>query len=143
MLLPLRARTQRITISENNFLSVLLDCVFVGLGGFVGSILRYLISLVPLRHESGFPLVTLGINVLGAFLLGFIVTAAGRSSGLDPRTLLFLKVGVCGGFTTFSTFALEAHGLLSGGKPMIAMLYMLLSVVLCVFAIYGAGTLAN
>lgn len=124
-------------------MSMILNCLFVGLGGFVGSVLRYLVSLVPLEHESGFPLVTLGINVLGAFLLGLIMTAAGRSSGLDARTLLFLKVGVCGGFTTFSTFALEAHGLLSGGKPLVAMLYMILSVVLCVFAIYGASVLAQ
>ena len=122
---------------------MILNCLFVGLGGFVGSVLRYLVSLVPLEHESGFPLVTLGINVLGAFLLGLIMTAAGRSSGLDARTLLFLKLGVCGGFTTFSTFALEAHGLLSGGKPLVAMLYMILSVVLCVFAIYGASVLAQ
>jgi len=122
---------------------MILNCLFVGLGGFVGSVLRYLVSLVPLEHESGFPLVTLGINVLGAFLLGLIMTAAGRSSGLDARTLLFLKVGVCGGFTTFSPFALEAHGLLSGGKPLVAMLYMILSVVLCVFAIYGASVLAQ
>lgn len=124
-------------------MSMILNCLFVGFGGFVGSVLRYLVSLVPLEHESGFPLVTLGINVLGAFLLGLIMTAAGRSSGLDARTLLFLKVGVCGGFTTFSTFALEAHGLLSGGKPLVAMLYMILSVVLCVFAIYGASVLAQ
>ena len=122
---------------------MILNCLFVGLGGFVGSVLSYLVSLVPLEHESGFPLVTLGINVLGAFLLGLIMTAAGRSSGLDARTLLFLKVGVCGGFTTFSTFALEAHGLLSGGKPLVAMLYMIISVVLCVFAIYGASVLAQ
>jgi CrcB protein len=123
--------------------AMLLNCVFVGLGGLVGSVLRYLISFLPLRHESGFPLVTLGINVLGAFLLGLIMAAAGRNPSLDPRTLLFLKVGVCGGFTTFSTFALEAHGLLSGGKPIVAMLYMILSVVLCVFAIFGAQALVR
>lgn len=120
-----------------------LNCFFVGLGGLVGSVLRYLFSLIPLEHESGFPLVTLGINVLGAFLLGLIMAYAGKSASLDPRTLLFLKVGVCGGFTTFSTFALEAHGLLSGGKPIVALLYMLLSVVLCVLAVYGAGVLAR
>ncbi len=122
---------------------MILNCVFVGLGGLVGSILRYLLGFLPLRHESGFPLVTLGINVLGAFLLGFIVALAGRSPSLDPRTLLFLKVGLCGGFTTFSTFALEAHGLLSGGKPVVALLYMILSVVLCVVAVFGAGALAR
>ena len=124
-------------------MSVILDCFFVGLGGFVGSVLRYLVSLAPIRHESGFPLVTIGINVLGAFLLGLIMAAAGRNSGIDPRTLLFLKVGVCGGFTTFSTFALEAHTLISGGKPAVALLYMLLSVVLCVLAVFGASALAK
>ena len=132
-----------IPTSGDHALSMILNCLFVGLGGFVGSVLRYLVSLIPLEHESGFPLVTLGINVLGAFLLGLIMTLAGRDTGLDPRTLLFLKVGVCGGFTTFSTFALEAHGLLSSGKPMVALLYMVLSVVLCVFAIYGAGALVR
>lgn len=124
-------------------MATILNCLFVGLGGFVGSVLRYLVSLAPIRHESGFPIVTLSINVLGAFLLGLIMAAAGRGSGIDPRTLLFLKVGICGGFTTFSTFALEAHTLLSGGKPITALLYMLLSVTLCVLAVFGAGVLAK
>jgi len=124
-------------------LALFLNCVFVGLGGFVGSVLRYLVSLIPLRHDSGFPLLTLAINVLGAFALGLIMAAAGRNPSFDPRTLLFLKVGICGGFTTFSTFALEAQGLLSGGKPGTAVLYMLLSVVLCVGAVYGAGALVR
>ena len=75
-------------------MAILLDCIFVGVGGFVGSVLRYLVSLIPLRHESGFPLLTLGINVLGAFVLGVIMALAGREVSLDPRTLLFLKVGM-------------------------------------------------
>ena len=122
-------------------MAILLDCIFVGVGGFVGSVLRYLVSLIPLRHESGFPLLTLGINVLGAFVLGVIMARAGREVPLDPRTLLFLQVGICGGFTTFSTFALEAQGLPSGGKPLVAILYMLLSVVLCVAAVYSASVI--
>jgi len=124
-------------------LATFLNCVFVGLGGLVGSVLRYLVSLVPLRHASGFPLVTLSINVLGAFALGLIMAAVGKSSAIDPRALLFLKVGVCGGFTTFSTFALEAQSLLRLGRPYIALLYALLSVVLCVLAIYGADALVK
>ena len=122
-------------------MALFLNCVFVGLGGFVGSVLRYLVSLLPLRHGSGFPLLTLAINVLGAFALGLIMAFAGRNPSLDPRALLFLKVGLCGGFTTFSAFALEAQGLLSGGKPGAALLYIFLSVVLCVGAVYGAGAL--
>jgi len=124
-------------------LTVLLDCVFVGLGGLVGSVLRYLFSLVPLRHASGFPLVTLGINVFGAFLIGLVVALAGRHAALSPRVLLFLKVGICGGFTTFSTFALEAHGLISNGKPTVALLYAVLSVIFCVLAIFGATALTE
>ncbi|MEN6340125.1 MAG: CrcB family protein, partial [Clostridiaceae bacterium] len=83
-----------------------LNCISVGAGGLIGSVLRYLVSLLPIRHLSGLPLLTLGVNVLGAFLIGLIVTLAGKNASLDPRTLLFLQVGVCGGFTTFSSFAL-------------------------------------
>ena len=124
-------------------MTTILNCVFVGLGGLVGSVLRYLVSLVPLRHASGFPLVTLGINVLGAFVLGLIMALAGRNAAIDPRALLFLKVGVCGGFTTFSTFALEAHSLLGTGKPLVALLYALLSVVLSVLAVFAAGVVVK
>ena len=126
-----------------SFLTTVLNCLFVGLGGLIGSVLRYLTSLIPLRHTSGFPLVTLLINVLGAFLLGLIMALAGKSSAADPRTLLFLKVGVCGGFTTFSTFALEAQSLLSAGRPYTALLYALMSVTLCVFAVFLAGSLVR
>lgn len=124
-------------------LSVLLDCLFVGLGGLVGSVMRYLFGMIPLRHASGFPLITLIINVLGAFLIGLLMAFAGKHVLLSPRALLFLKVGVCGGFTTFSTFALEAHGLISSGKPTAALLYALLSVILCILAIFGANLLAK
>ncbi|MPN09469.1 putative fluoride ion transporter CrcB [bioreactor metagenome] len=68
---------------------------------------------------------------------------AGRNAVIDPRTLLFLKVGVCGGFTTFSTFALEAHSLIGTGKPMVALLYALLSVVLSVLAVFFATSLVK
>lgn len=128
---------------ENPALATVLNCVFVGLGGLVGSVLRYLVSLLPLRHASGFPLVTLGINVLGAFVLGLIMALAGKNASIDPRALLFLKVGVCGGFTTFSTFALEAHTLIGAGRPATALLYALLSVVLSVLAVFFAGVLVK
>ena len=118
-------------------------CLLVGLGGFVGSVLRYGLSLLPVTGRSGFPVMTLVINVVGALLIGLLVGLATRFEGFSSDWLTFLKVGVCGGFTTFSTFALEAHGLLSGGKPIVALLYMIFSVVLCVFAIYGASALVR
>lgn len=122
---------------------LLLDCLFVGLGGFAGSVCRYLVGLLPVQPADGFPVKTLCINVADAFTLGLLAALAARTPALPPRLMPLLRVGVCGGFTTFSTFALEAHGLLSSGKPIVAMLYMILSVVLCVFAIFGAQALVR
>lgn len=109
------------------------SCIVVGLGGFVGSVLRYLIGLVPYEHSSGFPLKTFLINILGAFLIGAVAALAGRNS-LSPRVALFLKVGICGGFTTFSSFALESQQLVDKGAPVIAALYMGLSLFLGILA---------
>ena len=90
----------------------MMNCLAVGLGGFLGSVLRCPLSLVLLDRTGSFPVNTLCANVLGAFAIGLIAAALSRQSGLNPRLILFLKVGVCGGFTTFSTFALETNGLL-------------------------------
>jgi len=111
------------------------DCLFVGLGGALGAITRYLMGLIPLRHSSGFPIMTLVINVLGAFCVGFIVAFAGKNILNDPRLILFLKVGICGGFTTFSTFSLESSQLIQSGRMTAGVSYMLASVILCVAAV--------
>ena len=124
-------------------MEVLLNCIVVSAGGAVGTVCRYLVGLLPIRHESGFPLITLGINVVGAFLIGLIAAAAGKYAGLDPRLLLFLKVGICGGFTTFSTFSLESVNLLQNGQVLVSLSYMALSVLLCVGAVIGAQLLVK
>ena len=107
----------------------MLDCLAVALGGAIGSVLRYLIGLIPLNEKYLFPAKTFAINVLGCFLIGLITALSLRSSNLNPRLLLFLKVGICGGFTTFSTFALESSNLLKNGHTGIAILYMALSLL--------------
>lgn len=109
------------------------SCIIVGLGGFVGSVLRYLIGLLPYEHSSGFPLKTFFINILGALLIGAVAALAGRNS-LSPRLALFLKVGICGGFTTFSSFALESQQLVDKGAPVTAALYMGLSLFFGILA---------
>lgn len=116
----------------------MLNCFAVGLGGFVGAVLRYLISLINLNDSTAFPYKTLITNVIGSFAIGLIVAFVAKKTNIDPRVVLFLKVGVCGGFTTFSTFALESSQLMQSGKVIIAILYMLLSVLLCVLAVLGA-----
>ena len=76
----------------------------VGLGGAFGAMGRYGISLLPLK--SAFPWLTLLTNVLGALVIGFVVGVTADNTA-SPNTVLFWKTGVCGGFTTFSTFSLE------------------------------------
>ena len=75
--------------------------ICVGLGGGLGAALRYGISLLP--YKGTFPALTLVTNVLGALVIGVIAGLAARKN-LSPNLVLFLKTGVCGGFTTFSTF---------------------------------------
>ena len=115
---------------------MLLNCVFVGLGGAAGSICRYLLGLLPLKPASGFPAITLCINIAGAFALGLIGALAGKYAKLNPQMLLFLRVGVCGGFTTFSTFSLESLVLLEDGRPVLFGGYVLLSVTLCLAGVW-------
>lgn len=114
----------------------MINCLWIGLGGFVGSVLRYLLGLIHLSDKTSFPLMTMLINIAGALAIGIIVGLTDKYSGLNPHLLLFIKVGVCGGFTTFSTFALETSQLFSGGKTALGLTYIVLSVVLCVLAVW-------
>ena len=115
----------------------MLNCLAVGMGGFIGAVARYLIGLIPMKNGGGFPFHTLAINVLGAFLIGCIVSLAAKDGKLEPRMVLFLKAGICGGFTTFSTFALETTDLLGSGRPWMAAAYVVLSMVLGVAAVFA------
>lgn len=121
----------------------MLNCLYVGIGGFVGSVLRYLVGLIPANPSNGFPVKTLIINVLGAFALGLIAALAAKNSSLNPQLVLMLKVGLCGGFTTFSTFAYEATSLMQNGQSGAGIVYMLLSLLLGVGAVILAQMLIN
>lgn len=118
-----------------------MNCLLVGLGGAVGAVCRYLLSLLPITEKGGFPVKTLCINLLGCFIIGLIASAVGKGRNIDPRLVLFLKTGLCGGFTTFSTFALETFGLLEKGSALTALCYVLVSVVFGVLAVYAGGLL--
>ena len=121
---------------------MLTELLVVGFGGFLGSVLRYLIGFIPINESTSFPINTFIINILGAILISFIafyITNA-NFQDINPATLknlvLFLKVGVCCGFTTFSTFALETGDLIKNGNVEMAFLYVLLSVVVGVTVIF-------
>lgn len=115
---------------------MVLNCLAVGAGGFIGSIFRYLIGLAPVLHRGALPFQTLLVNVIGAIAIGIIVRASESYGGLNANLVLFLKVGVCGGFTTFSTFALESLNIMQEGRGIISLLYIAASVVLCVVGVY-------
>lgn len=111
-----------------------MSFVFVALGGAIGAAGRYIISLIPIR--TGFPVLTLLTNITGAILIGFIVGIASERDNVTPNTVLFWKTGVCGGFTTFSTFSLEAYTLLENKSYLMGGLYIALSVICCVIGVF-------
>ena len=115
----------------------MMDCIVVGVGGFVGAVCRYLIGMIPLKEGCTFPIKTFLINIAGSFLIGIVAALAMKTDSLDSRTVLFLKVGICGGFTTFSSFALETADLMKDGKMHLAAIYTVLSVTLGVLAVFA------
>ncbi len=115
----------------------MIECIAVGLGGFIGAVCRYLIGLAPVREGMAFPVKTFIINMIGSFVIGLIAAAASRAGIADSRLVLFLKVGICGGFTTFSSFALETGDLIQSGNGGIAFLYVVLSIIGGVAAVFA------
>ncbi len=115
----------------------MMDCIVVGAGGFIGAVCRYLIGLIPVKEGFVFPIKTFVINIIGSFIIGVIAAAAAKNPALNPRLVLFLKVGICGGFTTFSSFALETGGLIKDGNGYIGLLYAGLSVVCGLIAVFA------
>lgn len=119
--------------------------LLVGLGGMLGTILRYLLAYgagLLLHHNNHWA--TWGINVLGSLCIGYLLGLADRiDSPLSPELRLLLATGVCGGFTTFSTFSAEALSLLQAGTYLEASAYILLSVLLALAATYLGLQLAQ
>jgi CrcB protein len=108
---------------------------YIALGSAVGGVSRYLIGGAVQRLAAGtFPIGTLVVNLTGSFLLGMIVRYAWDSPGLTPELRAFLTIGVCGGYTTFSTFSYESIALLEDGAWAQALVYVALSVGLGLLA---------
>jgi fluoride exporter len=104
--------------------------LLIGAGGFLGSIARYLLSKsVQQLFLSSFPFGTFIVNSTGCFLIGIIFGLAEKGTWMIPEYRLFLTVGLCGGFTTFSTFAFEGFTLLRDGQFFYFVLYSALSVL--------------
>ena len=121
---------------------MLVQYLWIAGGSALGGVARHALSLYLGPYVgTAFPWATLLINVLGSFAIGLFasLTVAESTWAVSAEARLFFMVGICGGFTTFSTFALETHSLLGAGNPVVALLYALLSVALCVLAVFFAG----
>lgn len=111
----------------------------VAAGGALGAVLRYLVAIGSGRaFGTDFPWGTLIINVTGSFLIGIFAALFATRWNLPQAARIFLTVGICGGYTTFSTFSLDAWVLIERGQTVASAVYMIASVVLSVGALIAA-----
>jgi CrcB protein len=118
--------------------------LYVALGSAIGGVSRYLLGgLVQRMLDTTFPAGTLLVNVTGSFLLGAIIRYALETPSLTPEVRAFLTIGVCGGYTTFSTFSYETMALLEDGEWARAGVYITASVILSLIATFTGFALAR
>jgi fluoride exporter len=123
----------------------MLNYLWVGLGGALGSIARYWFSgLIARFFGETFPLGTLLVNVSGSFIIGFFAMATGPDGRwlVAPGVRTFFMIGICGGYTTFSSFSLQTLDLARDGEKLFAGLNAVLSLTLCLLAVWLGDLLA-
>ena len=119
-------------------------CLFVIVGGAIGTLARYLISVAAAPYSQSLPWGTIWINILGSFVIGLFGTltlAQGRFP-VSENARLFVMVGLCGGFTTFSSFSLQTLDLMRNGATGRAAINVIASVVFCIAAVAAGHFLA-
>ena len=116
----------------------MLNLVFIGVGGLLGSIGRYLLAgaLHQIFPNAFFPFGTAGVNILGCFLIGFITGLAEVRNLLSPELRVFLLIGLLGGFTTFSTFGYETIALLRDGVFFMVVANVLVQVIMGLLVVW-------
>jgi len=116
---------------------MLRTLLLIGLGGFLGSISRFLIALSVNRiFQSVLPIGTLVVNIVGCLFIGIIYSLAEQKNIMSPELRVFLGVGFCGGFTTYSSFAFEKFSLIKSGDFLMLSIYIGASVFLGLIAVY-------
>lgn len=122
----------------------MLNFLLVALGGAIGSMLRYATGLGATRlFGPGFPWGTLIVNVVGSFVIGVFVESIARRFGASEPVRLLLVTGFLGGFTTFSSFSLDAAALLERGATAHALLYVGGSLILSLGAVFAGLTVTR
>ena len=123
----------------------MLNYFFVALGGALGSVGRYWLSgLIANRFGSTFPWGTIIVNITGCFVIGFFNTLTSTEGRwlVSPATRTFFMIGICGGYTTFSSFSLQTLNLVNDGEWLYAGANILFSVVLCLLGVWLGHALA-
>lgn len=120
-----------------------MQLLLVMLGGAAGSGLRYLAAQWLPTAAGTMPLATLAVNVAGSAVLGALTMVASQHTALSREWMLLLGTGLCGGFTTFSTFTIEILSMADHGRVGLALIYALLSVVLGLAAAAGSAALVR
>ncbi|HEX3572535.1 MAG TPA: fluoride efflux transporter CrcB [Acidobacteriaceae bacterium] len=136
--------TSAIFINDRG-LGRMMPYIWVMIGSALGGVLRYAITRATIPVSNGFPLGTVLINVIGSFVIGYFGTLT-LQTGKYPASdnvRLFVMVGICGGFTTFSSFSLQTFDLLRTGQWGRALLNVVLSVLLCIGAVAAGHAAAH
>ena len=108
---------------------IIRNTVFIGCGSFIGGAARYLVSIAMKTVSKGFPWGTLLVNLAGCLAIGLLWGLFSRNATENSSWALFMTVGICGGFTTFSTFSKEALMMLQEGNFINFLAYVAISVV--------------
>ena len=122
----------------------MLNLLWIGIAGGIGSVARYLMSSFALRiFGMTYPYGTLSVNVVGSFLMGLIMESSLSSSTISPTLRLILTTGFLGGFTTYSSFNQETLQQLQSGDYQKTFLYILLMFVFCIAAGFSGWVIAR
>ena len=138
-------RDENSGIENESLLENMANYLLVGLGGAIGSILRFWFSGLVGRHfGETFPWGTLLVNISGSFAIGFFATLTGQEGRwlVNPSGRQFFMIGVCGGYTTFSSFSLQTLNLMEDGEWLYAGANAFLSVLLCLAGVWLGHLLA-
>lgn len=120
------------------------NILLIGFGGFIGSVARYFVSKLNLHIDFfSIPVGTLLVNIVGSLLIGILIGISEKSTVFSLELRMFLMIGLCGGFTTFSSFAGENLMLMRNGQLLPVFLYTGLSIFLGFIAVFLGFTLTK
>ena len=118
---------------------MLKEIIAVFIGGGLGSVLRFLVNKIEIVSDNNFPYSTFISNFLGCFILGLVLGYFIKNENPNSILFVFLTVGLCGGFTTFSSFSNESLQLIQNGEILTFLTYLLGSLVVGILSVYGGA----